>query len=283
MGLIRTKKNRILILSGLVACLVTHMLLFTNKQLQSPDLFEFYQLKEQVQFLDKQLQLCTNEKYHKDTLIKNETLKLRFTKHQDKLHSSNEADLYSFSAYTRENYFSAELGIYDRRIFKLAGIRKKYLSIVIKTAIKHLLDKEGKQYNIVDFRIGFERSTPFDGHQCELYFKNGHSFDYISLEQPLHTSTGSRRVNIQKQSVGKQVVNFILPLSEGVRNRNALRLFLASFELVVVRQGGGLATLTIVYQGISEENEFGVEKIVFEFRERTGFKSIQLIKVYLFC
>jgi len=284
MAIIRSKKRNIIIF--LVICLLIGSILFNHQHLnpitasQQVASFEFEQLKEKAFFLESQLRLCTHEKDRKLASIKNS-----YNNDNNKYYSKfsfNEVDLYPYSAFTQVHYFPAERAIYDRCGFKLSGLRYHYLDTVITKATKHLNEKEGKRYDKADFQMGFERSTPFGGHQCELYFKNKHSSDYIRLEQPLQVFVGSKRADWAEKDEGRQVVNFVLPLSGGVRNRNALRLFLASFELVVVRQDAGLATLTVVLAETATEGSRSVESVVDSFKKRTGFRDIRLVQVLIF-
>lgn len=133
------------------------------------------------------------------------------------------------------------------------------------------------RFKTSNFELGFVRSTPEIGYQYDLFFRRNGESKYLRFDQPLEPLRLSS-IEFSK----KEIINFILPLTGGIRNFNSFRLFLSSFEVVALTQDKRHSTLTIVYSienkshmNMSED----VDNIINEFIKRTGFKEIRLFKV----
>ena len=188
-----------------------------------------------------------------------------FSRLQKKL-AQNEVDMYSFSAFTLANLYPSEAGIYRRSITKLTGFRLHDLKQIVETALiylnndnNHQNSNNNQKFSSDQFLIGFFRTTPIDGNEYELYFKNHGGVlsccAYLKLNRPFSTelkliesnvnsATNNNNNNyygssdeanlilnadnlLRVTSNGKQMVqttikktiNFILPLSDNLVTR----------------------------------------------------------------
>ena len=126
--------------------------------------------------------------------------------------------------------------------------------------------------------MGFERASPTNGFQYELLFKNLNDTEYIRLSQPLQTLKFLNRAKPKR----KEIINFVLPLSMEQKSINAFKYFLSLFEMVALRNDDRQATLTVVfsYKNPLELASFqSLDRIMNEFKDRTGFVKIKLITV----
>lgn len=240
---------------------------------------ELESLKEKIFHLDQQLLLCNSERDQKINFIKKNLIPAQYhsetqlAKLQAKF-NSNELDLYPYSAFTSENYFPVEHSIYNRQVIKLTGLKQNHLASVISTGLEYL-NRFKRRYELNQFQIGFARSSPFDGHEYELYFKNGNDSNYVKLRRPLQAVKVSN-----EKKVFKQVIHFILPVAGKL---NAVKFFLTSFELVALNEDRRFSTLTIVYsydgkkEGIEGLRQ--LKTVLEEFQQRTKFFGVKLVKV----
>ena len=77
-----------------------------------------------------------------------------------KVAAVNEADLFTYSAFTYEKLFSPSSDIYHRNVVKLSGMRKSELQKVVAKSLEYLNAKPNRNFSLSDFQIGFTRSTP---------------------------------------------------------------------------------------------------------------------------
>lgn len=146
---------------------------------------------------------------------------------------------------------------------KLTGSKLIDLYTVVKTSSNHL------KSNIKNFIIGFYRSTPINGYEYELYFKNRlNCCSIIRLNRPLQTL----RITEIREITNKKTIHFILPLTQSKLGK--FKQFLTIFEIVSLKQDQGHVTLTIVY---SSKNSNEINQIIEQFKKRTKFKEINLI------
>lgn len=146
-------------------------------------------------------------------------------------------------------------------------------------------------YTIEQFHIGFTRSTPAStGYEYELYFthpRTQHCCSQIKIRRALEQNLDlvdlvapdeSNEDQVGGINESKKLINFILPLSGGSKNERAFRLFLSSFESIVVNDDSGqAAALIIVFQGMSTDfAQFNV--LVKEFKQRTKFEAIKFVQ-----
>jgi chondroitin sulfate N-acetylgalactosaminyltransferase 1/2 len=186
----------------------------------------------------------------------------------------NEADVYSYSAFTLDKLYPAELGIYKRNIIKLTGAKKSNLHDVIHTALN---DLDEKNITINDFLIGFYRVTPIHGYEYELYFKlslkeKNTCCKVVRLKRPLQSLKITNIVDLTEQ---KKTINFILPLSYAKLDR--FHFYLSLFHLVALnRQEKSHVTLTVVYS-FFKQNNTEIESIIDEFKQKADFNQIKLV------
>jgi chondroitin sulfate N-acetylgalactosaminyltransferase 1/2 len=244
---------------------------------------------------------------------------LMFSKLQQSLVKS-EADAYSYSAFTLNRFYPAELGIYKRNIFKPSGVRLDDLTQIVQASVDYLNSKsnQSEKYELVDFLIGFFRTTPVDGSEYELYFRNRSQNScclHFKLNRPMSNDLRIVDTNLnlnsneianeeakllntddlirvsdnqngkqQANSVTyKKTVHFILPISDGVlmrKNAASLKLFLSMFENVAIGQDRGhFVTLTLVFSYKNSKWKRYLESLLAKFKHRAKFHNMKLISV----
>lgn len=205
--------------------------------------------------------------------------------------TESEVDLFAYSAFTYDKLFSPNSDIYHRNVVKLSGLRKAELRKVVEKSLEFINMKSSRNFSVSDFQIGFTRSTPQQsGYEYELFFRNPASRQCcarLKIRRALKPNLelvnfSSSDAEIQDAladvETSKKVINFILPLSGAKRSEKAFRLFLSSFESVVINEDAGQATLNIVFQGI--HSEFSLfNNLVKEFKMRTKFGAIRFVRV----
>lgn len=187
----------------------------------------------------------------------------------------------------------------------MTGARKHHLRRVINDAIEFLNTKqETYKYHIKDFTLGFTRSTPSNGYEYELYFKMQEqccvrlkfnrrlgALDLVEASFMDQTSTSNDKDAVDFEladddltdttTTKKRRVNFILPVTAQTKQLNSFKLFLSSFESIVINQDSRQASLTIVYS--FDENTPNVdlkfENLIKEFKLRTKFDLVKFLKI----
>lgn len=181
------------------------------------------------------------------------------------------------------------MDIYHRNVVKLSGPRKLELRGVIQNALEFLNAKPNRNYTLDDFQIGFTRSTSTNGFEYELYFRNGITQQCCShiklrkaLKPDLELVEFTNAVDFDEENLNseaaKKSINFILPLSGGEKSERAFRLFLSSFESVVIDEDSGQSTLVVVFHGTQSEFEH-FNELVNEFKRRTKFEAARFVRV----
>lgn len=199
---------------------------------------------------------------------------------------SNEGDIYVYSAFTLDKLYPAESDPYQRNILKLTGFRESDLKSIVQTGVDNFnlgnANKKSGNYSLKNFLIGFYRSTPIDGYEYELYFKDNDAIccTLIKINRPLREAHVSISTQASKSDI-KKIIHFILPLSSLIssRNKNAFKLFLSSFETVALNQDGGFAYLIIVYSYTDQEDKRYLEEYLDDFKKRTYFQNVKLITI----
>lgn len=179
----------------------------------------------------------------------------------------NEGDVYSYSAFSLDKLYPAERGIYNRNIQKLSGLKQLDLHSVVKASLAQL----GSKYSLEDFIIGFYRTTPLNGYEYELFFKQKHALccTVIRLLKPIQ----NLRITEIQHVHEKKTINFIICLTAGKLKK--LSSFLNLFNLVALQQDKAFVSLTIVFTAIKANTQ--IERIINEFKMQTKFSKINLI------
>ena len=208
-----------------------------------------------------------------------------------KVAAVNEADLFTYSAFTYEKLFSPSSDIYHRNVVKLSGMRKSELQKVVAKSLEYLNAKPNRNFSLSDFQIGFTRSTPSStGYEYELYFRsprNRQCCSQLKIRRELKPDlelvdySDSAEEEAESGERAKKVVNFILPLSGGERSEQTFRLFMSSFESVVIDEDSAnpaSVALTIAFQGTHVD--FGrFNEFINEFKMRTKFDAVRFVRV----
>lgn len=231
----------------------------------------------------------------------------------------NEGDVATYSAFTLDKYYPAELGLYKRNILKLTGFRRRDLHRVVNISLEYLnLNlKSSNRYTREHFMIGFFRSTHTDGHEYELYFRvndGQNCCTYLKFNRPLtdhlklidqslaHESAvvddetsifkkddllevvdqqSSSSNNASQARSSKKVVNVIVPLSESLIGvKSGTSSSIQRFLSLFERVATSQdVTLTLVLSYSDQELKNRLEVMINEFKHRTGLTSLKLILV----
>lgn len=163
-------------------------------------------------------------------------------------------------------------------------MRQLDIGAVLNTSLDYLNSIPSRiqsAYQLKDFVIGFMRTTPIDGFEYEVYFKNSESCCVsIKLTRGLQAlRIYDSNVSEQSDLKVKKVVNFILPLSVDSKNLNLLKQFLSIFEQIAVKQDNGFSSLTIVLGRLNKTQSFIIfEHTVNKFVQRTNFKNVNILR-----
>lgn len=192
----------------------------------------------------------------------------------EKIEFENEGDVYSYSAFTFDNFYPSELGIYKRNLFKLTGVRKKDLHSIIETGLVHLNQNSAKKYALADFVIGFMRSDPINGYEYKLLFKyNSSCCDAIQIQRPLSF------LKIKQLDHKSKKINFVVPLNTEDSNLAKLKRFIKIFIDIALKKDNLKNSLNLII-GYSNEKEIKkYTKLIDEFSKNFDLNFIKIVVV----
>lgn len=196
------------------------------------------------------------------------------------LEFKSEYEIVSYSKFTTNRIFPAELGLGKRVVEKPIGLKKKDFTEVIDFAVRELnrkcnVTENNCPYVTDDFIDGIYRTEPTTGMHYELYFRNSKTLKPRKYAKLIILRPFGPLISVQNEVVNTNTnwVNLILPLSGRTA---AFKQFMSRFVQVCILIDQKVF-LTVVYFGT--EGIKDVKAIMYSAAKKTGYKHMKLLTV----